>query len=148
LRAAAGALAWFKVYALAEAPHPICNLNGFKYTGQLVSSPDWSAWFRKSYIGWLVRSRVGPNFSDISFYDADVKLSYDVAPGQNLSLYTLGGHTNATTTRPTTTDFIGGAGDFYFSRLGWRSTINEHLVLASRAAYIRQPLVEHYFGIT
>jgi len=103
---------------------------------------SWLASVRKSYIGWLVRNRVGPDFSDISFYDADVKLSYDVAPGQNLNLYTLGGHTNVETSRPATTGFTAGAGDFYFSRLGWRSTINEHLVLNTRAAYIRQPLVE------
>ena len=104
---------------------------------------SWLASVRKSYIGWLVRNRVGPDFSDISFYDADVKLSYDVAPGQNLSLYTLGGHTNVKTNRPASTGFTGGAGDFYFSRLGWRWTINQQLVLTNRAAYIRQPLVEH-----
>jgi hypothetical protein len=105
---------------------------------------SWLASYRKSYIGWLVRNRVGPDFSDVSFYDADVKLSYDIAPGQNLSLYTIGGRTNAQTIRPTTTGFTGGAGDFYFTRLGWRSTINDHLVLNSRAAYIRQPFVENY----
>jgi hypothetical protein len=106
----------------------------------------WLASVRKSYIGWLVRNRVGPNFSDISFYDADVKLSYDVAPGQNLSLYTLGGHTNVETTRPAAAGFTGGAGDFYFSRLGWRSTFNQHMVLSSRVAYMRQPLVQRYAG--
>ena len=109
---------------------------------------SWLASFRKSYVGWLVRNRVGPNFSDISFYDADVKLSYEIAPGQNLSLYTLGGHANVKTTRVASNGFVGGAGDFYFSRLGWRSTINDHLVLTSRAAYIRQPLVEHYLYTT
>lgn len=109
---------------------------------------SWLASFRKSYVGWLVRNRVGPNFSDISFYDADVKLSYDIAPGQNLSLYTLGGHTNVRTTRVASNGFVGGAGDFYFSRLGWRSTINDHMILTSRAAYIRQPLVEHYLYST
>jgi CarboxypepD_reg-like domain len=107
---------------------------------------SWLASARKSYIGWLVRNRVGPNFSDISFYDADVKLSYDVAPGQSLSLYTLGGHTNVKTTRPATSGFTGGAGDFYFSRMGWRSTINEHMVLSCRVAYMRQPLVQRYVG--
>ncbi len=107
---------------------------------------SWLASARKSYIGWLVRNRVGPDFSDISFYDADAKLTYDVAPGQSLSLYALGGHTNVKTTQPTSTDFTGGAGDFYFSRLGWRATINDRLVLNTRTAYIRQPLVEHYAG--
>ena len=53
---------------------------------------SWLVSARKSYIGWLVRNRLGNDFSDISFYDGDVKLSYDIAPGQNLSLYALGGH--------------------------------------------------------
>lgn len=107
---------------------------------------SWLASVRKSYLGWLVRNRVGPDFSDISFYDADVKLSYDIAPGQNVNLYSIGGRTNVRTAQPATTGFTGGAGDFYFSRLGWRSTINQHMVLTSRAAYVRQPFVERYAG--
>jgi hypothetical protein len=111
-----------------------------------ASKGSWLVSARKSYVGWLVRNRIGPDFSDVSFYDADVKLSYDVAAGQNVKLYTIGGRTNVTTLQPTTNGFTGGAGDFYFSRLGWTSTISKQLLLRSRLAYIRQPFVEHYSG--
>jgi len=111
-----------------------------------ASKGSWLASARKSYIGWLVQNRIGADFSDVSFYDADVKLSYDVAAGQNVNLYTIGGRTNVRTLQPTTNGFAGGAGDFYFSRLGWTSTISKQLLLRHRLAYIRQPFVEHYSG--
>jgi CarboxypepD_reg-like domain len=110
---------------------------------------SWLASFRKSYIGWLVRNRLKGDFSDISFYDGDLKLSYDVAPGQNLNLYSLAGHTNVEVARQS--DPFGlhhGASDFYFTRLGWRWSVTPHLLIDNRAAYIRQPVSETLLGGT
>ena len=103
---------------------------------------SWLASFRKSYIGWLVRDRLNANFADISFYDGDLKLNYEVAPGQSLSLYSLAGHTNVDLSRPTTTDLHHGAGDFYLTRLGWRWSVSPHLLIDNRVAYMRQPVAE------
>ena len=104
---------------------------------------DWLASFRKSYIGWLVRNRLGGDFSDISFYDGDLKLSYDVAPGQHLNLYTLAGHTNVDVAHPNQPfQLHHGASNFYFTRAGWRWSTGPHLLVNSRAAYIRQPETE------
>jgi len=103
---------------------------------------SWLTSFRKSYIGWLVRDRLGADFADISFYDGDLKLNYDVAPGQSLSLYSLAGHTNVDLSRPTTEDLRHGAGDFYLTRLGWRWSVSPHLLVDNRFAYIRQPVAE------
>lgn len=107
---------------------------------------SWLTSFRKSYIGWLVRDRVGTDFSDLSFYDADLKLTYDVSPGQTLSLYSIGGHTNVKVAHPSQFDIDSGATDFYLTRLGWRASINPQFVVDSRAAYIREPLVETAFS--
>src|SRR5713226_5602919 len=102
---------------------------------------SWLASARKSYLGYLVRNRVGDNFSDISFYDADLKLTYDITPSQNLNFYGLGGHTNVNETTTSTDPKVvkQGSGDFIFLRLGWRWSITPHLLLDSRAAYIQQP---------
>lgn len=105
----------------------------------------WLASFRKSYIGWLVRNRIGPGFSDVSFYDGDVKLDYDISPGQSLNLYSLAGHNNVEVTNPAS-GLIRGATDFYFTRLGWRWSLGPRLLLDSRAAYIRQPVSETDVG--
>jgi len=106
----------------------------------------WLASFRKSYIGWLVRDRVGSGFNDASFYDGDLKLNYDVAPGQALSLYSLAGHTNLELTGASSSGFERGATDFYFTRAGWRWSLSPHLLLDSRAAFIRQPVSSTYAG--
>lgn len=107
---------------------------------------SWLASFRKSYIGWLVRNRLGGDFADISFYDGDLKLNYDIAPGQNLNLYSLAGHTNVDVSRPT--DLHHGASDFYFTRLGWRWSVSPHLLIDNRVAYIRQPVAETHVSGT
>jgi len=114
---------------------------------------SWLASARKSYLGYLVRNRIGDHFSDISFYDGDFKLSYDLTPGQNLNLYTLAGHTNVDVRSSVQTldanSFKKGTGDFIFSRLGWRWAISPRLLLDNRGAYIRQPFVQrNAFGDT
>ncbi len=52
---------------------------------------SWLASARKSYLGYLVRNRVGSEFADFSFYDADLKLAYDITSSQNVNFYALGG---------------------------------------------------------
>ena len=107
---------------------------------------SWLTSVRKSYIGWLVRNRVGPSFSDISFYDGDAKFMYDVTPRHHLSLYGLAGHTNVEVAQPfNPLDLKHGATDFYLGRLGWRWSISPHLLLDNRVAFIRTPYSETFF---
>ena len=116
--------------------------------GQLGHSKkgSWLASVRKSYLGQFVRSWAGYDYSDISFYDGAVKLTYDITQGQNLNFYMLSGHTNvdvssaASSSEPNAIKNT--AGDFIFSRLGWRWSITPHLLLDSRSAYIREPFTE------
>ncbi len=39
------------------------------------------------------RNRLNDTSDDISFYDADLKLTYDLTPKQNVNFYGVGGHT-------------------------------------------------------
>lgn len=105
----------------------------------------WLASFRKSYIGWLVRNRVNTDFNDVSFYDGDVKLSYDLTPHHTLSVYSLAGQNNVDVANPGS-GLQHGATDFYFTRLGWRWSISPNLLIDNHAAYIRQPLSETDVG--
>src|SRR5262249_11698041 len=102
---------------------------------------SWLASARKSYFGYLVRDRVGDRFSDVSFYDGDLKLTYDITPSQTLSFYALGGHTNVDQTGTSTDPDVvkAGTSDFVLFRTGWRWAISPTLLLSSRAAYLRQP---------
>ena len=110
---------------------------------------SWLTSVRKSYIGWIVRNRVGPDFSDISFYDGDAKFTYDVAPGQHLSLYGLAGHTNVEVAQPGFPQALKrGATDFYLGRLGWRWSISPHLLLDNRLAFVRDPYSETFLDGT
>ena len=104
---------------------------------------SWLASARKSYLGYLVKERL-EDFSDISFYDADFKLTYDIAPQHNLTLYGLGGHANIERSRNSTdAEFVkAGSSDFIFFRAGWRWSVTPQLLLDSRAAFIQQPVNE------
>jgi hypothetical protein len=104
---------------------------------------SWLTSLRKSYIGWIVRDRVGPDFSDISFYDGDAKLTYNVAPGQNLNLYVLAGHTNVEVAHPGFPEALkSGATNFYLGRVGWRWSVSPRVLLDNRVAFIRNPFSE------
>lgn len=104
---------------------------------------SWLASARKSYLGYLLRNRLDENYTDVSFYDGDLKLSYDVRPNQTVSFYGLGGHTSAELLNPPdNTDpnaFQRGSNDFILARTGWRWTVNPRLSLAARAAYVHAP---------
>src|SRR5260370_12982512 len=54
---------------------------------------SWLASARKSYLGYLTRSRFNDISDDVSFYDGDLKLTYDVRPNQTVRFYCVGVHT-------------------------------------------------------
>jgi len=103
---------------------------------------SWLASVRKSYLGYLLRSRLD-SFTDVSFYDANLKFTYDLAHNHNLNFYALGGHTDANVPSRASpldiNDFKKGTSDFILSRVGWRWAITSHLLLDTHAAYIRSP---------
>ncbi len=114
--------------------------------GQLGHSRrgSWLASARKSYLGYLLRNRLNETFTDISFYDADLKLIYDVSSNQTISFYGLGGHTLADILHPTNPlqpgEFKRGTNDLILGRVGWRWSVNPHLLLDARVALIEAPL--------
>jgi hypothetical protein len=104
---------------------------------------SWLVSARKSYLGYLVRNLIRSDFADISFYDGNLKLSYDVTPSHTLTLFGLGGRTHVDdATATTATSVRKASSDFIFLRAGWRWSMNPHLLLDNRGAYIQQPYVQ------
>jgi CarboxypepD_reg-like domain len=101
---------------------------------------SWLASARKSYLDYLIHHRGSDPFTNVSFEDADLKLSYDVAPRQNVNLYFLDGHTDVGRHDPfnTLNDLDTGSNDFTLGRVGWRYAVTQKLLLDSDAAYVRQ----------
>jgi hypothetical protein len=104
---------------------------------------SWLASARKSYLGYLLRSRLNDISDDISFYDGDLKLNYELRPNQTVSFYGVGGHTLYEAVNPNLNlalDSIKrGTNDFMMGRVGWRWAVNPHLLLDTRAAYLQSP---------
>ncbi len=104
---------------------------------------SWLASARKSYLGYLLRGRLNDISDDISFYDGDLKLNYDLRPNHAVSLYGVGGHTLYEVVNPhlnLTPDSVKrGTNDFMMGRVGWRWTVNPHLLVDTRAAYLQAP---------
>ncbi len=117
--------------------------------GQLGHSRrgSWLASGRKSYLGYLLRNRLHDTFTDISFYDGDVKLIYDLRPNQTVSFYGLAGHTVADLVHPPHElqpgEFKRGTNDLTLLRGGWRWTVNPRLLLDTRSAYLRTPFTTY-----
>jgi len=105
---------------------------------------SWLASARKSYLGYLLHSLGRNDFADVSFYDADLKLTYDLTPNQSVNAHLLGGHTDVQNRGAVVgvNDTKAGASDFYFYRAGWRWNVGHDLLLDSRAAYIRHPFID------
>jgi hypothetical protein len=100
---------------------------------------SWLVSARKSYLNYLVHSINGGELTDGSFEDGSVKLSYDVAPNQNLSFYFLDGHTDVTSSDAVTlNDLNSGGNDFTLARVGWRLAVTPRLLFDTQGAYIRQ----------
>ena len=104
---------------------------------------SWLVSARKSYLGYLFRARLNDTSDNVSFYDGDLKLTYDVAFNQTVSFYGVGGHTlydvvNPAYT-PTPSDIERATNDFMMGRVGWRWTVNPHLLVETHAAYLQSP---------
>ena len=104
---------------------------------------SWLASARKSYMGYLFRTRLIDTSDSVSYYDGDLKLNYDVSPNQTVSFYGIGGHTlydvvNPTYT-PTPNDIQRSTNDFMMGRVGWRWAVNPHLLVETHAAYLQTP---------
>jgi hypothetical protein len=104
---------------------------------------SWLASARKSYLGYLLRGRLNDTSDNISFYDGDLKLTYDLTPGQTVSFYGVGGHTFYELLNPLYTsspnDIQRATNDFMMGRAGWRWTVNPHLLVETHAAYLQAP---------
>ncbi len=104
---------------------------------------SWLASARKSYLGYLTRSRLTDTSTDVSFYDGNLKLIYDLRPNQTLSFYGVGGHTRYELVNPhlnlTPNTIKSGTNDFMLGRGGWRWTVNPHLLVDTRVAYLQSP---------
>ena len=105
---------------------------------------SWLASARKSYLGYLLRNRLNDTSDNVAFYDGDLKLTYDVTANQTVSFYGVGGHTLyelINPSQPLTTNGIQNAtNEFMMGRVGWRWTLNPHLLIDTRAAYFQAPL--------
>ena len=102
---------------------------------------SWLASARKSYINYLVHGRTA-DAADVGFEDADVKLSYDLTPRQNLNLFATDGHTNMSMNDQSalsSAQYASGKSDFTLLRAGWRWAPGPQLLIDTRAAYIREP---------
>jgi hypothetical protein len=104
---------------------------------------SWLGAFRRSYLGYLTRNLIRSNFADITFYDGSLKLSYDLTPRHTVTFFGLGGNTLVNDPSATAnTDVHHATSDFIFLRTGWRWSVNPHLLIDNRLAYIRQPTLE------
>src|SRR6266702_394838 len=104
----------------------------------------WLLDARKSYIGYLERLLANTRFSQDGFYDADLKLTYDITPTQTLSLLATGGQIGINDphlTSSTNPNFLNviktGTSDLAIARLGWRWAPSSNLLVDARAAFVR-----------
>lgn len=107
---------------------------------------SWLASARKSYLGYLFRSRLNDTSDDVSFYDADLKLNYDIAPNQRVDFYGVGGHTSYQLVHPSTapspSDIDQATDDFIMGRVGWRWAVDPRFLVEAHGAYFQQPSSE------
>ncbi len=102
---------------------------------------SWLVSGRKSYINYLIQNRIS-NAANIGFEDADLKLSYDVTPRQNVNLFATDWHTEMSMNNPAALnigEYASGTSDFTLARAGWRWAANPRLLVDARAAYTREP---------
>src|SRR5207237_10777558 len=93
----------------------------------------WLLDARKSYLGYLERLLANTRFSQDGFYDADLKLTYDITPNQTLSMLATGGQLGINDPKlPSTSDpntLKTGSNDLAIARLGWRWTPAANLLV-------------------
>jgi len=104
---------------------------------------SWLASARKSYLGYLFRSRLNDTSDDVSFYDADLKLNYDLAPNQRVDFYGVGGQTFYQLVHPATApgpnDLNQLTDALMLGRIGWRWAVDPRLLVEAHGAYFQQP---------
>ena len=100
---------------------------------------SWLIGARKSYIGYLERYFAGTRFSEDGFYDANLKLTYDLTPKQTLSLYATGGEIGIKDPHPnkTSEDLANGSSNLAVARVGWKWAPNPTLVFDTHGAFVR-----------
>ena len=114
--------------------------------GELGTAKEgsWLVSGRKSYLGYLIRQSGIKPASDIELQDGNAKLSYDLDPKNNLSLYALSGHTDVSTIGGDVGPNFLGSGDNHFdlARAGWKYVPTPHLLLETHAAFMDQSFHE------
>lgn len=108
---------------------------------------SWLATARKSYLSYLFRSRLNDTSDDVSFSDANLKLTYDIAPRQTVDFYGVGGPTLYQAINPSPSDygpddFDKVTEDFALGRIGWRWAVDPRLFVEAHGAYFQQPSTE------
>jgi hypothetical protein len=107
---------------------------------------SWLASARKSYLSYLFRSRLNDTSDDVAFYDADLKLNYDIAPNQRVDFYGVGGPTSYQLVHPSTppgpNDIYRLTDDFMMGRVGWRWVVDPRLLVEAHGAHFQQPSSE------
>jgi len=109
------------------------------------SKGSWLVSARKSYINYLVHSRID-NYDNIGYEDADLKLNYDLTPRQSVSFLAISGPTTLNATDVASLQaspgasylYASGKSSFSIARTGWRWSPSQHLLLDARGAYIRE----------
>jgi hypothetical protein len=104
---------------------------------------SWLASARKSYLGWLFRTRLNDTSDDVAFYDADLKLDYDIAPNQRVDFYGVGGPTSYQQVHPSTppgpNEIDRLTDNFVLGRIGWHWVVDPHLLVEAHGGYFQQP---------
>ncbi|MGD0347925.1 MAG: TonB-dependent receptor [Terracidiphilus sp.] len=107
---------------------------------------SWLASARKSYLSYLFRNRLNDTSDDVGFYDADLKLNYDIAPNQSVDFYGVGGPTSYQLINPSTppgpNDIYRLADEFMMGRIGWRWVVDPRLLVEAHGAHFQQPSSE------
>lgn len=106
---------------------------------------SWMVSGRKSYLNYLFHDSGGDPTTDVAFEDGDLKLNYDLTPKNNLSFYSLVGHTDVDHTQPNpdANTLNTGGNDLDMVRLGWRSAVDKNVVTDTYGAYIRERFDTH-----
>jgi hypothetical protein len=104
---------------------------------------SWLASARKSYLGWLFRDRLNDTSDDVAFYDADLKLNYNITPNQRVDFYGVGGPTSYQlvnqSTSPNPNEINRLTDNFMMGRLGWRWAVDPRLLIEAHGAQFQQP---------
>jgi len=100
----------------------------------------WLMDVRKSYFGYLERLVAGSRFSQDGFYDADLKLTYDLTATQTFSLLATGGSLGINDPKLSAAasldELKNGTNDLVLTRLGWRWTPRSNLLIDAHSAYV------------